>query len=257
MKRDNKVFLGIGFLVFAVFIIAAAMGVFDQFEGIFGKIGFWTIVFTPILAVWLIKSMMRFAWGGILFSLAFLAILYDEMLGIENLTPWPVLFAAFFGTLGLSIIFGKRGRWNHRRWNHTEELDPTRIEDKGRKGSFLDAKNLEISEDEQRVLCDVCFSSVTKYISSRALREVVIDNAFGSVTVYFDGAILDNGEAYVNVDNAFGFVALYVPKEWCVMTHTDKAFGSLRTFGKCATQSENALHVNGDIAFGSVEIHYI
>ncbi len=257
MRRDNKIFLGIGFLVFAVFIIAGTMGAFDKLDGIFGKIGFWTIVFTPIFVVWLVKSLMRLAWGGILFSLAFLAILYDEMLGIENLTPWPVLFAAFFGTLGLSIIFGKRGRWNHRKWNHKEVLDSTRIEDKSMDGRFFDNSNKEISEDEQRVRCDVSFSSMTKYICSRALREVMIENAFGSVTVYFDGAILDNGEAYVNVNNAFGFVSLYIPKEWRVLTNLDKSFGSLRIFGKCATQSANALHINGDTAFGAVEIHYI
>lgn len=257
MRRDNKVFLGIVFLILSAFIIASAMGAFDRLDGIFGKIGFWTIVFTPIFGVWLVKSLMRLAWGGILFSLAFLAILYDEMLGIQNLTPWPVLFAAFFGTLGMSIIFGKRGRWNHRRWNHVDVLDSTRIEDRGMGRKFFDHSNKEISEDEQRVRCDVSFSTMTKYICSRALREVVIENAFGSVTVYFDGAILDNGEAYVNVDNAFGFVALYVPKEWRVLTNLNKSFGSFRIFGKYMTQSMNTLHINGDIAFGSVEIHYI
>lgn len=253
MRRDNKVFLGIVFLVLSVFIIAGAMGVFDKLDGIFGKIGFWTIMFTPVFGVWLVKSLMRLAWGGILFSLAFLAILYDELLGIENLTPWPVLFAAFFGTLGLSIIFGKRGRWNRRRWNHIQIGDRV-IDIEGR---LLTDEIKDISEDEKRVQCEIVFSSVTKYISSRALKEVAIENAFGSVTIYFDGAILDNGEAYVNVENAFGFVALYIPKEWRVLDNMDRVFGGIRTFGKCATQSVNVLHINGDIAFGSVEIHYI
>ena len=253
MRRDKKFFLGIAFLLFAVAIIAGSMGVFDKLDGLFGTIGFWTIVFTPIFVVWLVKSVMRLAWGGILFSIAFLAILYDEMLGIENLTPWPVLFAAFFGTLGLSIIFGKRGGWYRRKWNHLRIGEKDIIKD----GRFVGTSTKEISEDEKRVRCDVSFSSVTKYISSRALREVTIENAFGSVTVYFDGAILDNGEAYVNVDNAFGIVALYVPKEWNVVTNMEKSFASLRIFGKCATQSENALHIDGNIAFGSVEIHYI
>ena len=257
MRRDNRVFLGIVFLLLSVCIIAGAMGAFDTLDGIFGKIGFWTIVFTPIFGVWLVKSMMRLAWGGILFSLAFLAILYDEMLGIENLTPWPVLCAAFFGTLGLSIIFGRRGRWNYKSGNRVEEIYSDRIEDKRMNGHFFGNGSKEITEDEQNVRCDVSFSSVTKYISSRALKEVVIDNSFGSVTVYFDGAILDNGEAYVRVENSFGHVVLYVPKEWRVLTDMDKSFASLRTFGKCATQSINALHINGDIAFGSVEIHYI
>ena len=257
MRRDNKFFLGIAFLVFAVAIIAGSMGAFDKLDGLFGKIDFWTIVFTPIFVVWLVNSLMRIAWGGILFSIAFLAILYDEMLGIENLTPWPVLFAAFFGTLGLSIIFGRRGRWNYKNGHRVVEMYSDRIEDKRMNGHFFGNGSKEITEDEQKVRCDVSFSSVTKYISSRALKEVTIDNAFGSVTVYFDGAILDNGEAYVNVENAFGFVALYIPKEWRVVTNMDKSFATLRTFGKCAIQSENALHIAGDIAFGSVEIHYI
>ena len=45
-----------------------------------------------------------------LFSLAFAAILFDEALGIEAITPWPVLGAALLGTIGLNMIFNKNKR---------------------------------------------------------------------------------------------------------------------------------------------------
>ena len=42
-----------------------------------------------------------------LFSLAFLIIVNDELLGLEAITPWPVLGAALLGSLGLNLLFPK------------------------------------------------------------------------------------------------------------------------------------------------------
>ena len=60
-----------------------------------------------IFGVALVKSLRKLEWTGILFSLAFLAIIYADMLHIEHLTPWPVLGAALLGSIGLNMIFHK------------------------------------------------------------------------------------------------------------------------------------------------------
>ena len=44
----------------------------------------------------------------ILFSIAFICIIYDDWLGITALTPWTVLGAALLGSIGLSLIFKKK-----------------------------------------------------------------------------------------------------------------------------------------------------
>ena len=98
MRKGKNIFWGLLFVLGAVFILVNRLG---YFEGI----SIVTVIFTIIIAGALIDSIFHRSFGGILFSLAFLCILYDELLGIENLTPWPVLAAALCGTIGLNMIF--------------------------------------------------------------------------------------------------------------------------------------------------------
>ena len=121
---------------------------------------------------------------------------------------------------------------------------------------------VEQEEDEHRFICDVSFGSVSKYIKCTSLQEVVVDNSFGQVAVYFDEAVLDGGRANVSVDNSFGSVKLYVPSNWEVVIKADESFGHVRTFKNegimvAPMDEENRLYVNADTSFGDVEIHYI
>ena len=95
MKREN-IFWGLFFILAALFML---VGRLDFFEGL----SFFKIFGTLLLVGWLGHSLSKRDYGGILFSIAFLCILYDEFLGIEELTPWPVLGAAMFGSIGLSM----------------------------------------------------------------------------------------------------------------------------------------------------------
>lgn len=242
MKKN--VIAGIGFLVAAVFVIVGSMG-------LLGEISVWKLLLSFILVMQFVKGLLKLEWGVILFCPAIMAILYDEALGIEHLTPWPVLGAALLGSIGLSMIFGKFTKYTdangEKHWNF-----------EGGKG--IQMMNQE--EDENRFVCDVSFGSVSKYIKSTCLREVVVDNSFGQVSVYFDEAILDGGRANVSVDNSFGSVKLYVPSNWDVIIKKDESFGQVKTFKNegimvAPMDEENRLYVNVDTSFGDVEIHYI
>lgn len=242
MKKN--VIAGIGFLVAAAFVIIGSTGVL-------GDIEVWKLLLSFILVMKFVKGLFKLEWGVILFCPAIMAILYDEALGIEHLTPWPVLGAALMGSIGLSMIFGKFTKYTdangEKHWNF-----------EGGKG--IQMMNQE--EDENRFVCDVSFGSVSKYIKSTCLREVVVDNSFGQVAVYFDEVILDGGRANVSVDNSFGSVKLYVPSNWEVVIKADESFGHVRTFKNegimvAPMDEENRLYVNADTSFGDVEIHYI
>ena len=89
-KNGEKIFWGLFFILGAIFILVSRMGYFEE-------IGLLTLFLTVLLAALLIKSIRHIEFTGILFSLAFLAILYDKPLGIEELTPWPVFGAALLG----------------------------------------------------------------------------------------------------------------------------------------------------------------
>lgn len=254
MRERKNIFIGIMFIVIAVFIIVSAMGVF-------GQIGFWTLVLTPFFVAWLIAGIFKLSWTGILFPVAFLAILYDEMLGIEALTPWPVLLAALFGSLGMNMMFGKHK--HHKPSFEFEFSNDKRERHRGKNFEYeYSTEDKEAAKDlfvqmEHSFKSDIAFGNITKYVQCQALEEGVIENGFGSTTIYMDNARLNNGKAIIKVDNAFGEVKLFIPKEWRVLVEIERSLGSCDIYGTCAEESENTLYITGECAFGVIKIHYI
>lgn len=236
MKRGKNIFWGLLLILGAVFIVVNKLGYFQN-------IGVVTVIFTIIVAGALVDSIFHRSFGGILFSLAFLCILYDEPLRIEALTPWPVLAAAMLGTIGLNMIFKrKKSNWKvetHGEWDNEKY------------------KDIVDEESDEWVHSEVSFCSATKYINSTNFKKADLESSFGSLIVYFDNAILADGKAAVNVDVSFGDMKLYIPKTWKVVMNLDNSFGGCKEHGTCSMSDENVLMLNGDVSFGALEIYYI
>jgi len=98
MKNVKKIFGGILFLAAAVAVIAGAMGFMEGFS-------IWTVVFTIAIISMFVDGIVKRSFGNMLFAVAFLLILYSRQLGLEAITPLPVLGAALFGTMGLNMLF--------------------------------------------------------------------------------------------------------------------------------------------------------
>nr|WP_156301648.1 hypothetical protein [Secundilactobacillus similis] len=80
---------------------------------------FWGVIATLVLAGALIQSLVMLSIGGIIFSLAFLSILYAGPLGIQALAPWTILGIALLLTIGFSLIFFRpRHRYWEKRLHH-------------------------------------------------------------------------------------------------------------------------------------------
>mgnify|MGYP006073058721 CR=1 FL=1 len=87
MKRKrHDLFWGFVFIILAVILILSQLGLLGDM-----RIGIWTLLATVFLLSILLKSLFSISFWGILFSIAFLCILYDEPLGITALTPWTGL----------------------------------------------------------------------------------------------------------------------------------------------------------------------
>lgn len=237
--RRKNVFWGIFLLAAAAFIIVGGMGFFGDVSG-------WTISFSILLIAWFIESLLKLRWGGMLFSLAFGAILFDEALGIESITPWPVLGAALLGTIGLNMIFKKKHE-DHFFVNFDVEHD-------GKNKSSI--SDIQVEEDEM-FRCEVAFGSSVKYVNSKSLKLAHLENAFGSLMVYFDNAEISDEKALVNVDNAFGKMTLFIPKEWDTRVEVTKSFGNVTEVGRATGESGKVFIIKGESAFGQLEIQYI
>ncbi|MBQ3420966.1 MAG: hypothetical protein K5986_03365 [Clostridium sp.] len=88
-----------------VLLILAAIAVLLNKIFIFEGFSLIKFVVTVLLISIIVKSIPKREFGGILFPIAFISILFDDELGITAITPFPVLLAAALGTAGLSIIF--------------------------------------------------------------------------------------------------------------------------------------------------------
>lgn len=230
MRRGKSIFWGVVLLLAAAAILLGRLG---YLKGI----GFWTVLFSACLISFLVKGIIRRKIGTILFSLAFLIILNDELLHLEAITPWPILGAALLGTIGLKMLFPKLGV--HRGGCLVRIEDVSSISECNQEGESFSYSN--------------AFGESVKYISG-VVSQVDIENAFGTTQVYFTEALLGYGTAHVNVDSAFGSVVLYVPQTWLVELDTQNVFASSGQKGKSFPDGKNILRVDGNVFCGSVEV---
>lgn len=234
MKNKN-ILWGILFIMIGVFVLFQR-----QFE--FFHISVWTVVFTIVFSATLVASLKKMQWFGILFSLAFLVILYADAFHISFLAPWPVLWAAFFGSIGMSMIFHKPGKKKETYFG--EKFDGQKV--------FVK----ECAENEV-YRCEAAFCNTVKYADCSYMKLAMLENSFAKLTVYFDHVVLKDGLADMRVENSFGETVLFLPKEWQVQIVSEQNFGSVNIHGACAEVSENLLRLEAETNFGSIEINYI
>lgn len=229
----KNVFWGIALLLLAAALLASRMGYLDG-------IGFWPILLSIVCVAFLVKGIIRGKFGTILFSVAFLIIINDELLHLEAITPWPVLGAALLGTIGLNILFPRFGdRWQKcfLRYGHRAMICGD-----DRDGGYYTYENI--------------FGSAVKYVSGE-VENVSVENVFGSMVIYFVDAQPSAGAVNVSVESVFGSVVLYVPSSWDVRINMQKVFASAGDKGKCSPDGLHEMYVNGEVVFGDVKVIYV
>ena len=247
-RKLKKVFWGILFLLGALALLLGQLG---YLEGL----GFWSVFFSIVLLGILIEGMLTVSFGEILFSLAGLIIVNDELLHLEAITPWTVLGVALLGTIGLNIIFPKRKKWKVYKGSHWNKVWHGG-KNRGAIGCHVEEDNGEILSGED-IHYEVSFGDAIKYISGQGISRVFLECSFGNLEVYFNDAVLKDNRADVAVDCSFGSIELYVPSGWKVITNIDNSFGGAEESGYGDPDGENVLYVKGDVSFGHMVIHHV
>ena len=225
MKKEN-VFWGI-------LLILASLGLVLNKLGFFVGINAFSIMVTIFLVGVIIKSIKSIEFGGILFPIAFICILYDDQLGITAITPWTVLIAAALGTAGLHMIFHKSHHERHRKL-------------------LTDGNVINGKAD-----IDSSFGSTIKYIKSEEFEFTSVDLSFASAKIYFDNTPLKNGKGEIYLDLSFSGVELYVPRRWTVVDKTENSFSGVKENNLGEKTEENVLTLVGELSFSGVTINYI
>lgn len=230
MKKE-KIFWGLFLIIAGMFLIISKLG---YLEGI----NSFSILATMFFVILIIKSIIKVNFYGILFPLAFIAIIYDDQLGITSITPWTVLLAALLGSIGLSLIFGKKTFWISSGCC-------------GHKYSKIDI------EDDGHIKLDTNFGGTSKYIKTDIFEEGFFECNFGTQKIYFDKAEMKNESATINIEVNFSGVELYIPKTWRVVNNAKVIFGGITEKNRCNEITTNTLIINGEVNFSGVNIYYI
>lgn len=244
MKRGKKIFWGLFFLVAAALLIA----------GNFWQLPVLDVLVLLVLAVIFVEGIIHRNFSLILFPIAFAVILNSERLGMGEINAWSVLAAALLGSIGLSVLFPRRGRFKKVVQDESGEMVW------GKSGEPARHEQEEVVRNESEgdsIRMENTFGNTVKYVTSMALGEVRLGNTFGNMTVYFTNAVLKDHTAHVRMDTCFGNVILYIPASWNVKMRGDTAFGSIKEKGQCNPNSEDILEIRAGASFGCIEIRYV
>jgi predicted membrane protein len=232
MKKE-RVFWGVLFIVAGIFLVISKLGYFEGVNAI-------SLILTVFLVSIIVKSVPRLNFSGILFPIAFIGIIYDKQLGITAITPWTILLAALFGSIGLSMIFNKHVNFLKRK-HFCEEYKFEKID----------------VEDESHVSFRNSFGESIKYINTDKFEQADLNCSFGGMKVYFDNAVMSNENALVRIDASFAGIELFVPRTWKIEDRTHVFLGGISEKNKSDQIKTNTLILVGDISFAGVEIIYI
>lgn len=227
----KKIFWGLFFILAGAFVIINQLGYYTE-------LSLFTLLFTVVLIPILIMSIAKINFPGILFSIAFLCITYSTQLGIESITPWPILLTALLCSIGLSIMFDKK--------NFYKVINCSGTPDEIINGTDSEVVNLSIN-----------FGSAIKYVNSEDFKTANLSCSFSEMKVYFDNAKIIGDTAIINVDVSLAGLELYIPKEWKVDNRIAASLGSVDEKNKPKSNPEKTVIIQGRVNLAEVVIIYI
>lgn len=235
----KRLFWGVLLIVAALALVLSKLGYLGN---VMDVVSVWDIILSVFFLVTLIEGVSKGRIGETLFSVAFLINIHDTLLGLEAITPWTTLGAALLGTIGLKMLFPKAGSKHKGKVIINGVTHDKGICEESRTGNTIEYEN--------------AFSSTVKYVAGE-FDKVEVENAFGSMQIYFADAQPIDSVASVNVESAFGNVTLYIPSQWKVVTKTEHVLGTATEKGQCNPNGTTVLYVNSEAVFGNFKIQYI
>lgn len=233
-NKNSKIIWGIFFIIAAIYVIISRYICIPHVD-------IFKLLITVFFVLMLIEGLRQMDFFEILFSIACICILYARHLRITAITPFPILIAALFGSIGLTMIFGKKNRpymWNNKCT-----------------GNSTGSTNEQSTEEH--IFFKNSFGSAVRYVNSANFRGAELNNSFGSMVIHFDNTIIQENSAYINIENNFGETQLYIPKEWKIQKNLQRTFGSVNENGMTSGISNVTLYINGETVFGAISIYYI
>ncbi len=232
MEKFKKIIFGLVLVASAVLILLEALGTIN--------LGFSVTdgILTAFLVMIFFESLVTMQFFGILMAPAIICVIFSDQLGLDAITPWPLICAAALAGFGLNIIFGNK--------KHGCRDDHER-----------DFEEEKISGEENIINIESSFSAVAKYINVKTVERIDVKMHFGAAKIYLSEADLKNDKAVIDLDVAFSGVELYVPKEWHIKNQVAASLGGVEEKNKPADSNGKTLTIKGKVRLAGVEIIYV
>lgn len=240
--KTKKIFWGLFLILAGAYLIVSQMGYLPT-------VGVMRALLTIACAAVFIKSIACMSFGGMLFPLAIVAILYAKPLGITMVTPWSILAAALLLTIGLNLLFGG---WKKKHRQHNREHSNEWEHEHGEKFS-----SFESVEAGENIEINTTFNGVIRYITTENFRYASIESKFSGIKIYFQDAKVPTGSAVIDMDVIFSGIELYIPANWKVINHLQGSFQGVSKKGKEPAEADTVLTLEGTARFSGVEVHYM
>ncbi|MBP7059931.1 MAG: hypothetical protein KBA87_05850 [Lachnospiraceae bacterium] len=239
MKRNfGNILMGLCLILLAVYYLLGKMNAIPALP-------MFKIIVTIFLATVIISGIIKRHFFSPIMALALLGCVYSTELGIESITPWPLIFAGLAISIGLSMIF--------KHHNCTIDVDGS--------NKYFHESGVDYSQDQNSSSngCDVRIESnfigQIKYVKSSSLDRANIENSFGRLIVYFDQVTLSDGTPRIFAENNFGKLMLYIPANWELVINEETAFGNFSDFRKKSIPTDHKVMLNVESNFGTIELY--
>lgn len=231
-----KIFLGLGLVLAAVFLLLDAFGVITPFLGVVGGISVAQVICALFLVAFVVSRVIKLKFYSIFIPLALLFMLFEDnvafMLGLENdniIGNWLLFWCAVLLSVGVYI------------------LTPKRIK-KGKVFKLKRSRGAKHSEGGG--------VSSTTYFDCKDFVEENIRNRLGETAVHFENENEYTGGGVLNVDNKLGETVIYVSSRWNVRVNISSHLGNVEQVGH-GDKEGPTLTINGDNALGEVCIKFV
>lgn len=242
--KTGNIIWGVGLILAAMLWLTNSMGMLDL-----GDIGFFSVLITLFMVVVLINGVRKVNFFEMLMPLAVICIIYDEPLGLEDITPWPVIGAALLCSIGLELIFGSLKRKHKFGGFHSGHVG------NGHTAAFCDEKGQVF---DNIVQCNVKFGSSAKYVNAEAFERAEIDCSFGDAKIYLDNAVLKTNQAEVYVNVSFGSATIYMPRTWRVERKLNVSMGDYKEKGvQQFVEDGPVIILQGSVSMGDVTVVFM
>ena len=261
-QKEYKVKKGTSRLFWGIVFILAALAIVLNLLGVFGgvQLGFWTVIFSIVLLLILIASIVNVFWFGIFFSIGFGFLLYRDALAaaldsaqIADINGWAVIGIVLLLSIGFSILFRKKDR------KYVYVFNGGGIGDNGTIGDNGEHFESVVNQTDGSEINDrVSFSSKIRYINSENFKHAYIECSFGAIKFYFDNAHITDGKAEIHLELSFSGAEIYIPKHWRLIDDLNRSATGIEEKNRSQITADSpVVTLTGSSKFSGIEIIYI